>query len=56
MSFGLGEAVTVRVMRVEIEQAKIDFELVHEAPEASTSASSGRGKRRKRTGRKRRTS
>ena len=55
VSFGLGEAVTVRVMRVDIEQAKIDFELVQETPKASGAASSGRGKRRKRSGRKRRT-
>jgi ribonuclease R len=55
-SFGLGEAVTVRVMRVDIEQAKIDFELVQETAKASGAASSDRGKRRKRTGRKRRNS
>jgi ribonuclease R len=55
-SYGLGEAVTVRVMRVDIEQAKIDFELVQETPKVSAAASSDRGKRRKRTGRKRRAS
>jgi len=55
-SFGLGEAVMVRVMRVSIEQAKIDFELVHDTSDEQKSGLPGRGKRRKRTGRRRRAS
>jgi ribonuclease R len=55
-SFGLGEAVMVRVMRVSIEQAKIDFELVRDTSNGQKSAPPGRGKRRKRTARRRRAS
>lgn len=56
ISFGLGDAVTVRVMRVSIEQAKIDFELVQESSDEQKPASRGRGARRKRTRRPRRAS
>jgi len=44
-SFGLGQAVTVQVMRVDVEQAKIDFELVQDPPDSARGK--GRGKRRR---------
>ena len=48
-SFELGQAVQVQVIRVSIEQARIDFELVEEV-----SASSGRARPRNRPGRRHR--
>ncbi len=53
MSFGLGDAVQVRVVQVNVEQAKIDFELDLELPEDKKLSAPGRRKRRKRTGRRR---
>jgi len=49
-SFGLGDAVTVRVLRVDIDEAKLDFGLVDEDDDApgKDRASARRGRRRKR--------
>ncbi len=52
-SFGLGDAVTVRVMRVSIEQAKIDFELAQDAADNHKPTTTVRAKRRKRSTRRR---
>ncbi len=53
VSFGLGQAVRVRVMDVSIEQAKIDFELVQDTPDGQVSKAPGRRTRRKRSGQRR---
>ncbi len=55
-SFGLGEAVRVRVMAVSIEQARIDFELVRQNSGDPAAAPSARAVRRKRPARRRRVS
>lgn len=54
-SFELGQAVTVRVLRASIEQAKVDFELVQDSSDTVQSDSKSRGRGRKRSGRRRRT-
>ena len=54
-SFGLGQAVTVQVMRVDVEQAKIDFELVQDPPDTKGGRPPG-GARGKPRGKRRRSS
>lgn len=53
-SFGLGQAVMVKVLRVSIEEAKVDFELVQDSPDKGKSDSQSRGRGRKRSHRRRR--
>lgn len=51
-SFALGEAVMVRVMRVNVDEAKIDFELAGEIDNGRDSGRGNRGPRRRSTGRR----
>jgi ribonuclease R len=44
--YRLADTITVRVVRVDLDERKIDFELVEEAPRAKKSKHSKRGKRK----------
>ena len=47
-SYGLGDSVQVRVVRVDVDEAKIDFALVDDATERRDEGRSGRSRRRRR--------